>query len=70
MWKSAVSISTVGGKGGKNSFIVFPALPMDRHFHACFGGQRTQLSAILCDDWRQTRSGWLAKQNQIEPPFT
>jgi hypothetical protein len=35
MWKSAVSISTVGG-------------------------QRTQLSAILCDDWRQTRSDWLS----------
>jgi hypothetical protein len=30
MWKSAVSISKVGGKGGKNSFIVFPMLSTDQ----------------------------------------
>jgi hypothetical protein len=58
MWKSAESIPKVGGKGEENSFIVFPTL---RHFQA--------LPATLCDDWRQTRSGWLAKQNRIERPF-
>jgi len=61
MCEPAVSISKVGGKGGKSSFIVFPTLPMDRHFQA--------FSATLSDDWRQTRSGWLAKQNRIERPF-
>jgi len=46
MWKSVVSISKVCGKGVKNSFIVFPRLSMDRHFHACFGCQRTQAAAF------------------------
>jgi hypothetical protein len=34
MWKSAVSISKVGGKGGKNSFIVFPSPELDLIFNA------------------------------------
>ena len=46
MWKSALSISKVCGKGGKNSFIVFPRLSTDRHFHACFGWRRTQAAAF------------------------
>ena len=47
MWKSALSISKVCGKGGKNSFIVFPMLSMDRHFRACFGRYHTQAAALV-----------------------
>jgi hypothetical protein len=37
MWKSASSISKVCGKGGKNSFIVFPCFPQTGISTACFG---------------------------------
>ena len=46
MWESVSSISKVCGKGGKNSFIVFPKLSIDRHFHACFGSHITQAAAF------------------------
>jgi hypothetical protein len=46
MWKSALSISKVYGKGGKNSLIVFPMLSTDRHFRACFGRDHTQAAAL------------------------
>jgi hypothetical protein len=46
MWKSALSISKVCGKGGKNSFIVFSMLSMERHFRACFGRDLTQAAAL------------------------
>ena len=49
MWKSASSISKVCGKGGKNSFIVFPMLSTDRHFHRLPRPPR-----ILCGRFRQS----------------
>jgi hypothetical protein len=47
MWKSALSISKVCGKGGKNSLIVFPMLSMDGHFRACIGRDLTQAAALV-----------------------
>ena len=44
----AAAISKDCGKGGKDSFIVFPTLPIVRHFHGLF--REAQLS---CDRSRQ-----------------
>jgi hypothetical protein len=42
MWNSVLLTSKFCGKGGKNSFIVFPRLSIGRQFHARLGRQRTE----------------------------